>query len=79
MRDLHTFLLAAALACFGFSYWGLNTVSGRAAFDEMAGMIPLAATPIGVLILLCAAVLWLKRRRHHHETPEAEKDHKGDT
>jgi lipopolysaccharide export LptBFGC system permease protein LptF len=79
MRVLPTVLLAAALACFGFSYWGLNTVSGHAAFDEMAGMIPLAATPIGVLILLCAAVLWLKHHRPSPETPEAEKDHKGDT
>jgi len=57
-------LIVAALACFGFSYWGLNTVSGRASFDEMAGMIPLAATPVGLLLLLGAAVvLWLGRRK----------------
>jgi len=63
MRHLPIFLLITAIACFGFSYWGLNTVAGRAAFDEMAGIIPLAATPLGLLLLLCAAVLWLKRRR----------------
>jgi len=63
MRFIPTLLLVAALACLGFSYWGLNTVSGRAAFDEMAGMIPLAATPIGLLFFLFAAVLWLRRRR----------------
>ena len=63
MRLLPVVLLLAALACFGFSYWGLNTVLGRAAFDEMAGMIPLAATPIGLLLLLCAAVLWWWWRR----------------
>ena len=63
MRHLPILLLTAAIACFGFSHWGLNTVSGRAAFDEMAGIIPLAATPVGVFLLLGAAVLWLKRRR----------------
>lgn len=63
MRNFPAFLFVAAVACFGFSYWGLNTVSGRAAFDEMAGMIPLAATPVGLLALLCAAVLWWRRRR----------------
>jgi len=63
MRVLSTFLVVAALACFGFSYWGLKTVSGRAAFDEMAGIIPLAATPVGLLLLICAAVLWFKSRK----------------
>lgn len=62
MHNLPTLLLVAALGCFGFSYWGLNTVSGRGAFDEMAGMIPLAAAPVGILLLLCAAVLWWRRR-----------------
>ena len=32
----------AGIACELFAYWGLNTVRGRRAFDEMAGMIPLA-------------------------------------
>lgn len=63
MRVSSIFLLVAALACFGFSYWGLNTVPGRAAFDEMAGIIPLAATPAGFLLLICAAVLWFKGRK----------------
>lgn len=63
MRDFPSLLLGAALACFGFSFWGLSTVAGRAAFDEMAGMIPLAATPVGVILLLCAVLKWLKRRR----------------
>ncbi len=63
MRALSTILLVAALACFGFSYWGLNTASGRAAFDEMAGIIPLAATPVGFLLLIVAAVLWFKSRK----------------
>jgi lipopolysaccharide export LptBFGC system permease protein LptF len=63
MRYFPALLFVAALACFGFSYWGLNTISGRATFDEMAGMIPLAATPVGLLLLLCAAVLLWRRRK----------------
>jgi hypothetical protein len=63
MRNAPTVLLASALVCFGFSYWGVNTISGRAAFDEMAGMIPLAAAPCGVVLLLAAAVQWFRRRR----------------
>lgn len=48
----------AGIACELFAYWGLNTVRGRRAFDEMAGMIPLAAAPAGVGLLVLAAVLW---------------------
>lgn len=66
MRQLlPALLVAAALGCFGFGYWGLHTVAGRAAFDEMAGMIPLVALPLGVLLLVGAAVLAFRRRSLH--------------
>lgn len=39
-----------------FAYWGLYTVSGRRTFDEMAGMVPLAAAPAGVFFAVCAVV-----------------------
>lgn len=57
------FLLAIAVACEAFAYWGLNTVAGRAAFDEMAGIIPLAAAPLGLCFALAALLLWWRRRR----------------
>lgn len=58
-----TFLLAlAALACEVFAYWGLNTVAGRSAFDEMAGMIPLAAAPVGLCLAGAALLTWWRRR-----------------
>jgi len=63
MRSVPLLLLLVGLACCAFSYWGLNTLAGRSAFDEVAGIIPLAASPIGLFLLVCAAVLWLKRRR----------------
>jgi len=54
---------AAAVACEAFSYWGLNTVPGRAAFDEMAGIIPLAAAPLGLCLALAALFFWWRDRR----------------
>ena len=64
MRLLPLILILLALACESFAYWGLNTVPGRAMFDEMAGMIPLAAAPLGLVFLLTAAlVFWRNRTR----------------
>jgi hypothetical protein len=49
-------LAAAVLGPFG--YWGLNTVAGRARFDEMAGIIPLAAMAgAGLLAVVGAGLL----------------------
>ena len=55
-------ILAGALAALGaallaFGYWGLETVAGRQAFDEMAGMIPFGAQVLGALLLTLAAVI----------------------
>ena len=36
MRTAAWLLSALAVACEAFGYWGLNTVAGRRAFDEMA-------------------------------------------
>ena len=50
-------LLVAGAGLLGFGWWGMSTARGRSAFDEMAGMIPLAAGALGV-ILLMAGALW---------------------
>ena len=63
MRIVPTVLLIAAAAFEVFAYWGLNTVAGRAAYDEMAGMIPLAAAPVGLCFAAVAVLLWWRRRR----------------
>jgi hypothetical protein len=60
---VHIFLLAAALLIV-FAYWGQYTALGHRAFDEMDGIYPFLAGPLGTL-LAAAAVLagWLGRRR----------------
>ena len=61
MRYLPPALIAVAVACFAFAYWGLETPEGRRAYDEMAGMIPFGAGLIGVLLVLVAAAIWAWR------------------
>ena len=61
MRYFPFFLLAAALACFAFAYWGLETAGGRQAYDEMAGIIPMGVGLAGVIFSVAAAAVWLWR------------------
>jgi uncharacterized protein (DUF697 family) len=56
-------LLILAVACEVFAYWGMNTVAGRRAFDEMAGIIPFAAGVFGGLLAACAVLAWWYARR----------------
>ena len=51
-------LLLVACGLAGFGWWGVYTPAGRQRFDEMAGMIPLAALWGGV-VLGVVAVIWL--------------------
>jgi hypothetical protein len=55
MRTAALNLIALAVACEAFGYWGLHTLAGRRAFDEMAGMIPLAAMGLGAVFAVAAA------------------------
>jgi hypothetical protein len=50
-------LAALGVALLAFGWWGLETVAGRQAFDEMAGMIPFGAEVLGVVLLLLAAAV----------------------
>lgn len=58
MRTLPLCLAILGLAGVLFAYWGLETVSGRKAFDEMAGMIPVGAGVVGAILLIAAAIVW---------------------
>jgi hypothetical protein len=62
MRIAPLVFVGLALASEAFAWWGLTTTSGRRAFDEMAGMIPLAAGAIGVVFALAALVAWWRVR-----------------
>lgn len=54
MKQLAMGLTLVSLAGMVFSWWGLETVSGRRHFDEMAGIIPLV-TGVGAFIFLLIA------------------------
>lgn len=53
-------IILTILALIGmiFGWWGLETVSGRRQFDEMAGMIPLFVGFGSIVLLLIAGVLY---------------------
>jgi len=48
-------VLGLCMAVFG--WWGVETVAGRAVFDEMAGIIPLVTGVAGVTLLAVLFVL----------------------
>jgi hypothetical protein len=50
-------LLAIGLGCFG--YWGAYTATGRKQYDEMAGIIPIAALGTAVIIAVGLIILQL--------------------
>ena len=62
MRTVSILLLALAIACEVFAYWGVSTASGRETFDEMAGIIPVAAGAAGFVLALAAAIVWWRGR-----------------
>lgn len=62
MRVASLVLAALALVCEAFAWWGLSTASGRRAFDEMAGMIPLAAGVAGAVFAVAALAVWWRAR-----------------
>jgi hypothetical protein len=51
-------LFVVALALGAFGWWGLSTEAGRRRYDEMAGMIPMAAY-YGGWALGAISVLWM--------------------
>ena len=63
MRTTSLLLAFLAVACAVFAVWGLGTVAGRHAFDEMAGIVPLASGAFSVLLALCALLAWWRHAR----------------
>ncbi|WP_422370135.1 hypothetical protein [Hoeflea sp.] len=58
MKLVAIILALLALAGMLFGWWGLETVSGRRQFDEMAGMIPLFVGVGSIVLLLIAGLLY---------------------
>ena len=46
-----------------FGWWGVETVSGRRHFDEMAGIIPFVTGIASLILLLVSAVLYSFAKR----------------
>lgn len=55
-------VLAGVLGCF--SYWGINTIEGQHAYDEMAAIVPYSAGLLAaVFALIAAGLYWWGDRR----------------
>ncbi len=55
-------LLILGAIALAFGWWGVYTVSGRHRFDEMDGIIPLAALALGGLLFVIGLALLFWRR-----------------
>lgn len=51
-------LFVLAIAFGAFAAWGLWTAAGRRCFDEMAGIIPLAALVLAIVAAFAAIAVW---------------------
>ena len=58
MRTLSLAFVILAVLLAGFAWWGMNSAGGRGAFDEMAGILPIAAVPASFLPILPAILCW---------------------
>jgi hypothetical protein len=54
------FLLLGFVAIV-FGWWGANTVSGRNRFDEMAGIVPMAALVLGTVVFAVGLFMFVRR------------------
>jgi len=54
------FLITGFIAMV-FGWWGANTNAGRHRFDEMAGIIPIAALVIGTIVFAIGLFLFVRR------------------
>lgn len=50
-----------------FSIWGVSTRTGQHAFDEMAGMLPLAAGFCSMLLANGALLAWWRHGKHRRK------------
>jgi hypothetical protein len=55
-------LLILGVLAVAFGWWGVYTAAGRRQFDEMAGIIPLAALALGGLLIVIGLALLFWRR-----------------
>jgi hypothetical protein len=56
MRIVFVTMFALAIGTGAFALWGLYTVRGRQSYDEMAGVVPLAAGLISIIAFIVGVV-----------------------
>ena len=85
MRILALITMAGGVACGAMAGWGMFTDAGRRHFDEMAGIIPLAAGALSIAALTAGAIAYAiavraDRRRRGFEvgSDEKEESHQSD-
>ena len=57
LRRTAMLLAGIGIILLAFGFWGTQSASGRHAFDEMDGIIPVAVGTAGAFLLLTAAFL----------------------
>ncbi|MEM5492355.1 hypothetical protein [Hoeflea sp. AS16] len=58
MKLFAILLVLVSLAGMIFGWWGVETVSGRRHFDEMAGIIPFVTGIASFVLLLIAGIVY---------------------
>ena len=53
--------LLVGFVTIAFGWWGANTAAGRQRFNEMAGIIPVAALVLGTVIFAAGLFLFVRR------------------
>ena len=63
MRIIAIIMFVVAIPLGLFVLWGTTTAAGNARFDEMDGIIPLAAGAIAFGLLLSSGIVWTIHKR----------------
>lgn len=62
MKRLALFLIVCGAMGLAFAYWGLETSTGRAHFDEMDGLYPFFGGVAGAVFILAGLIMRLVAR-----------------
>jgi hypothetical protein len=71
MRKIATTLAVTGALLLAFGFWGTQTAMGRHQFDEMDGIIPVAAGTLGGFCLIAAAIVDMLAERRERKAARA--------
>ncbi|MCB0834970.1 MAG: hypothetical protein KDC45_15990 [Bacteroidetes bacterium] len=61
IRWINALLVLLFVGSAGFGYWGIFTQSGRAAYDEMAGIIPFWSICVSLITVSLIVIINMTR------------------